>query len=119
MVIETYSDSTGTLIWQGTAMYASPDGTSWSNMPFTKEQKLWDKERKRDLIFAERIIDFLEKKQRTLKYECKRIKEGTSTLPKKFQKWFGEHYDETRTGRGRGTTILPDDAFVKMEGGEE
>ena len=100
MVIETYSDNTGTLQWQGTAMYISPDGTSWSNMPFTKEQNQWDKERNRDLIFAERIIDFLEKKQRTLKYECKRIKEGTSTLPKKLQKWFVEHYDETRTGRG-------------------
>lgn len=119
MVIETYSDSTGTLIWQGTAMYVSPDGTSWSNMPFTKEQKQWDKERNRDLIFSERIIDFLEKKQRTLQYEYNRIKDNTSTLQKKLQKWFLEHYDETRTGRGRGTTILPDDAFVQLKGGEE
>jgi hypothetical protein len=108
MVIETYSDSTGTLIWQGTAMYASPDGTGWSNMPYTKEQKQWDKERKRDLLFAERIIDFVERRQRTLRYEYQRIKDGTSTLQKKVQQWFLEHYDEKHVGIGRGTTMLPD-----------
>lgn len=47
MVVETYSDSTGTLVWQGTAMYTSPDGTGWSNMPYTKEAKKWIKENKK------------------------------------------------------------------------
>lgn len=108
MVIETYSDNTGTLEWQGTAMYVSPDGTGWSNMPYTKEQKQWDKERKRDMIFAERIIGFLEKKQRTLFYEFCRITSNTSTLQKKLQNWFLLHYHKDITGRGRGTTIIPD-----------
>jgi hypothetical protein len=98
MVIETYSDNTGTLQWQGTAMYISPDQTSWSNMPFTKEQKQWDKERKRDLLFAERIISFLERKNRTLYYEYSRITSNTSTLQKKLQQWFLLHYHKEATG---------------------
>lgn len=108
MVIETYSDNTGTLKWQGIAMYISPDGTGWSNVPYTKEQKRWDKERKQDMIFAERIIAFLEKKKRTMQYEYNRIKDNTSTLQKKLQQWFLEHYKEGVVGRGRGTTIIPD-----------
>ena len=108
MIIETYSDKTGTLKWQGTAMYISPDNTSWSNMPFTKEQKQWDKERKRDMLFAERIITFLEKKQRTLFYEFCRITSNTSTLQKKLQSWFLLHYYKDAVGIGRGTTIIPD-----------
>lgn len=112
MVIETYSDSTGTLTWQGTAMYASPDGTGWSSVPYTKEQKQWDKERQRDMIFAERIIAFLEKKKRTLFYEFCRITSNTSTLQKKLQQWFLLHYYKEITGQGRGTMMLPDDAFT-------
>lgn len=108
MVIETYSDNTGTLQWQGTAMYISPDETAWSNMPFTKEQKQWDKERKRDMIFAERIIGFLEKKQRTLFYEFCRITSNTSTMQKKLQQWFLLHYHKDAVGCGCGTTIIPD-----------
>ena len=108
MVIETYSDKTGTLRWQGTAMYISPDETSWSNMPFTEEQKKWDKERKRDLLFAERIISFLERKNRNLFYEYSRITSNTSTLQKKLQQWFLSHYYKEAVGLGRGTTIIPD-----------
>ena len=106
MVIETYSDDTGTLRWQGRAMYISPDGTGWSNMPYTKEQKKWDKEREKDMVFSQRICDFLLKKNRTLAEENLRITSGTSTLQKKLQKWFIEHYEEGVVGRGFGTTII-------------
>lgn len=44
MVIETYTDANGDCIrWEGHCFYMSPDGTGWSNIPYTKEQKAYDR----------------------------------------------------------------------------
>lgn len=108
MVIETYSDNTGTIRWQGCGMFISPDGTAWSSRPYTKEQKRWKKDRDRDFIFSEKIIKFVEKFNLKLSYINKRIDDHTSTLSRETQKWFKEHYLDGISGKGRGYTILPD-----------
>lgn len=108
MVIEFYSDDTGTIRWQGCAMFISPDRTGWSSELYTKEQRKWKKERERDMVFAEKIISFVEKFSIKLSYFNKRIDEGTSTMSKKTQQWFKDHYLDGVSGIGRGCQILQD-----------
>lgn len=61
MVIETYNDANGDCIrWEGHCFYMSPDGTGWSNIPYTKEQKAYDRLVKRENFLADKIIEHLE-----------------------------------------------------------
>lgn len=107
MNIESYSDNTGSLRWEGFAIYTSPDGSRWSNQPFTKEQRDYDKLIEKNYLFSEKVIKLVSIKGFTLKQIVDRIKEGTSTLSKKTQQWVLEHYYPDTYGHGRGTTLLP------------
>lgn len=106
MTIESYSDNTGSLRWEGYAIYISPDGTSWSNQPFTKEQKDYDLLVANNYVFFEKVKKIIDLKSFTLNQIVERIKEGSSTLSKRTQKWVLEHYYPAEHGMGRGTTII-------------
>lgn len=106
MNIESYSDNTGTLRWEGWSIYMSPDGTGWSNMPYTKEQKEWNKVVMRNYAEFDRVMKVIERKKFSLDYIHKRIEDKTSTLSKHTQKWFLDHYFPGIRGYGRGTIII-------------
>lgn len=105
MTYETYSDSTGSIRWEGYTVFTNDDLTEWSSEPYNEEQRKFKNKCIKDELMADHIIDFIEKLGKNLKNEFDRINDGTSTLSKKYQKWFKEHFIPV-SGRGRGTTII-------------
>ena len=41
-MIYTGKSADGSDMYPANGLYISPDGEQWSNMPFTKEDKMWD-----------------------------------------------------------------------------
>ena len=52
-------------------VFTSPDGEEWSNKPYTKEDKMWEK-----------VYNHLSKNLRTLRDEYEMIMDKKSTLPR-------------------------------------
>lgn len=117
MIYNTYSDSTGTIEWNSCAYFVSPDGSRWSSKPYTKEQSKLYKQSMEDEHMAHRIIKFVTKLNKKLSDEFCRINEGTSTLSKKCQKWFTEHYRHSIAKCGKSVIVIPDsyNEFVTLK----
>ena len=116
MVIETYTDANGDYMrWEGYCFYMSPDGTGWSNMPYTKDQKAYDRRVKRENFLADKIIEHLERTGRNLAQEHRLVLERRSTLNSACRTFLLERYNrssDSKEARGfasRGTLVLPNE----------
>jgi hypothetical protein len=77
-------------------MFVSPDGEQWSNMPFTAEQRRYDKAYRH----YEKIINHV-KDKRTFREEHELVKSGASLLPKAYRAtlaYIVEHLPEGLNG---------------------
>ena len=83
MLITGWSDKDGNSItYQPLGMFISPDGTGWSNMPNTKEQKRADIIHNRFLHTFDKVKAHLLRTDRTILEELALIKANKSTLPR-------------------------------------
>ena len=84
MPIYTGSSADGSDIRQVRGMYISPDGNEFSNMPYTKEQRIYDT-----------CYTHIAKYQRSFRMEYDIIKQGKSILPKACRLWIVEQIENT------------------------
>lgn len=88
MFIAGWSDKDGnSLVYEPLGMFTSPDGKSWSNRPFTKEQKKVDKIHQRFLFIRGKVISHLIRNNRSILKEIELIKQNKSTLPRYCKDW--------------------------------
>jgi len=93
MMITGWTDKNGdSITYETPGMFISPDGTQWSNFPYTKEQKhIFNLQRRFDHTL-EKIKDHLYRTDRGLKEEINLIINKKSTLPR-YCKNFLLQYD--------------------------
>jgi hypothetical protein len=70
-MILTGRSEDGSDAYPAMSMFASPDGEEWSNKPYTKEDKMWEK-----------VYKHLSQNRRTLGDEYEMIMNKKSTLPR-------------------------------------
>jgi hypothetical protein len=70
-MILTGRSEDGSDVYPAMGVFTSPDGEEWSNKPYTKEDKMWEK-----------VYNHLSKNLRTLRDEYKMIMDKKSTLPR-------------------------------------
>lgn len=88
MFITGWTDKDGNSIsYESPGMYIHPDGESWSNRPFTKEQKIFDKSYRRFLFIMDKVTSHLTRTNRSIPEELELIKLKKSTLPSYARKW--------------------------------
>ena len=86
-MIITGSSADGSDAMMTKGMYTSPCGNFWSNMPYTREQKAYDK-----------VYDHCVKYRKTFAKLYLQIKSGSKeNLPKWVRVWFITEYDLQET----------------------
>ena len=70
-MILTGRSEDGSDAYPAMGVFTSPDGEEWSNKPYTKEDKMWEK-----------VYNHLSKNLRTLRDEYEMIMDKKSTLPR-------------------------------------
>ena len=74
MTIFTGKSADGSDMYPAMGAFVSPDGTEWSNMPYTKEDKMWQE-----------LYPHLAKNLRSLKDEYQLVKNKQSNLSKRLR----------------------------------
>lgn len=83
MPFYTGSTADGSDMREVRGMYLSPDGKEFSNMPYTKEQKAYD-----------RVYDHIVKYHRTFQMEYDLIKQKKSILPRVCREWLVAEFEK-------------------------
>lgn len=73
-MIFTGKSADGSDMYPAKGVYVSPDGKEWSNMPYTKEDKMW-----------EELYPYLAKNLRSLKDEYELINQKKSPLSRRLR----------------------------------
>ena len=83
MMQQGWTDKEGnSIIWESLGVFVSPDGNEWSDKPYTKEQKKIDDAYWRFQKALDRVIEHLNRTDRSIKEEIELIKQKKSTLPR-------------------------------------
>lgn len=88
MFLSGWTDKDGnSLVYEPLGVWPSPDGKHWSSRPYTKEQKKVDKQYRREMFIRDKVIEHLERTNRSILDEVYLIQTKKSTLPRYCRDW--------------------------------